>query len=111
MQKILISLPVTSFTVICSNIKKITGNIYLRYAFKYISEHFDIDKESVDFLIDNNFFIPPGREYIIRSAIVMALIGQYYEAWHLNVDRMLMTIQRGEKLSYKLIDTELSSLI
>lgn len=59
------------------------GNVYLRYAFAYIAEHYDLDKENVDFLINDNLIIPSGRENVIRSAIIMALKGQYYEALHI----------------------------
>lgn len=59
------------------------GNKYLRYAFTYIAKHYNIDKENIDFLINDNLIIPSGRENVIRSAIIMALKGQYYEALHI----------------------------
>ena len=61
----------------------IHGNIYLSHALAYIRQNFDIENEDLNFLVDNNFIIPKGRKEIIRSGIIMALKGQYYEALHI----------------------------
>lgn len=63
--------------------QEIHGNIYLSHALAYIRQTFDIDNEDLNFLLDNNYLIPKGRKEIIRSGIIMALKGQYYEALHI----------------------------
>lgn len=63
--------------------EKIFGDIYGRNILAYIKDNFNIENESLDFLLSNNFLIPEGRESIFRSAIVMALSGRYYEAIHI----------------------------
>ncbi len=63
--------------------EKIFGDIYGRNILAYIKDSFDIETVSLDFLLSNNFLIPEGRECVFRSAIIMALKGQYYEAIHI----------------------------
>lgn len=63
--------------------QSLSGGLSIRYALLYIKEHFDIDNENLDFLINDNLVIPTDRTEIIRSAIVMALKGQFYESLHI----------------------------
>ena len=63
--------------------QRISGNMYLKPAFSYVSSHYNVDNENLDFLIKDNFIIPVGRENVIRSAIIMVLKGHYYEALHI----------------------------
>lgn len=62
--------------------EKLYGDIWLKYVFDYIRNNNDFNPSDLDFLVFNNAIIPEGRERIFRSAIYMALKGQYYEAMH-----------------------------
>ena len=61
----------------------ISGNMHLVFALNYISENFDVENESLDFIIKDNALIPSGREKIITTAIRLAFAGNYYEALHI----------------------------
>ena len=62
--------------------QKISGDVWLKYAFYYIRNNYEFELADLDFLVCNNPIIPTGRENIFRSAIYMVLKGQYYEAMH-----------------------------
>lgn len=64
-------------------LQEISGEMHLSIALSYIREHFEIEKEKLDFLVRNNAVVPPGREEVLCSAIKMALIGKYYDALHI----------------------------
>lgn len=59
------------------------GDMYLRFAFKYIIENFDVKNEDFGFLVNDNAIIPEGREEIISEAIKLAFEGNLYEALHI----------------------------
>lgn len=63
--------------------QKISGDVWLKYAFYYIRNNYEFELTDLDFLVCNNPIIPTGRENIFRSAIYMVLKGQYYEAMHI----------------------------
>lgn len=63
--------------------QEIAGSTVLRCYISYIKNHFDIGKEDLSFLFQNNGIIPDGREGIIHSAVLMALKEEYYEALHI----------------------------
>ena len=63
--------------------QKISGDVWLKYAFYYIRNNYEFEFADLDFLVCNNPIIPTGRENIFRSAIYMVLKGQYYEAMHI----------------------------
>lgn len=59
------------------------GNFYLGFVLSYIREHFDVNNQSLEFIVHDNFIVPHDRENIFISAIRMALNGNYYEALHI----------------------------
>ncbi len=61
----------------------ISGNMHLVFALNHISKNFDVENESLDFIIKDNALIPYGREKIITTAIRLSLMGNYYEALHI----------------------------
>ena len=63
--------------------QEISGSTYLKYAISYINKKFDITKEKLAFLLEDNIIIPEGRENIISSALLLALTEHYYEALHI----------------------------
>ena len=77
--------------------QKTIGDIWLKYTFRYLNKKFPFTMEDLDFLINENPIIPEGRERIFRSAIYMALKGQYYEALHIlapQVENLFRNIAR-----------------
>lgn len=60
-----------------------SGNLHLRFAFNYIRENFDVTKQSLDFIFNDNTIVPIERKKIIEKGIRLAFEGDYYAAVHI----------------------------
>lgn len=68
--------------------ESIWGSITLNKALQIIRRNYSLSLDDLDFLICENYLIPEGKEQIFKSAIFMALCGQYYEAVHILAPQM-----------------------
>ena len=58
----------------------ITGGLFLARALEIIRATYDLQNESLDFLIIDNPIVPEGRHIIIGKALIAALRGELFEA-------------------------------
>lgn len=66
-----------------SESRNITYPIALNYAFEFFKKSGEFNRESLDFLVEDNAIIPDNRTEIIKDGLYLGLTGNLYAAMHI----------------------------